>query len=221
MNKNVFDTDTFKSDYRSLIVLYGRPSCGKTTTLMQLLRLLFPAQKIDIDNMFVIKTKTRHKYTDARFIFKYRGLLIFLSTYGDSRGICERNFKFFQREFASTGIIPIYLIDSVDGINKINKNDWLIANKDVIPNICISASRNDASIIDPLMYFGRDVVKSTFEQDYIQKFGYLKDDNDIFYQKIEYILDQPANSPIPLITVCDDLMAKRIISKLDEIASIP
>ena len=71
-----------------IICLKGRHNCGKTTTLNYLIDLL--DVRINGGTM-----PTPHK-GDRRKVFIYKGLIIGISTYGDTENILTQNCKFFE-----------------------------------------------------------------------------------------------------------------------------
>ena len=118
---------------KMLLVLYGEKSCGKTTTLMSLVKLLVgPIGASLVDKTFLDK---RGKYKDARMIVKYNNIQMFIATGGDSWYVCRENTEFFQNSFHN---MDIYCVSSSE-VRILSSVEKKTINLE--PTICISACR--------------------------------------------------------------------------------
>ena len=122
------------------IILFGKASCGKTTSLMKLAVMLAsggevsPAVKKAVDAEFKIDEK---HYKDARFIVEYKGKLAYIGTGGDTWYVCRLNCDFFSGNY--NNLTDIYLIDE-NGVRKLD-NETKNSYKGRTPDVCVSACR--------------------------------------------------------------------------------
>ena len=121
------------------IILFGKASIGKTTSLMKLAVLLsgggvfVQVIQNSIDKLF----KKGKKYKDARFIIEYKGLLVFIATGGDSWKISRVNYEFFERK--NSGLVDVYRINT-GNVEALTLDDKIELAKR-LPDVCIKGNR--------------------------------------------------------------------------------
>lgn len=120
----IFVSSKTPKNMEKLIVLYGEQNAGKTTTLRKLFELLTG-----------YKLKSKDPKGDFRVVFPVGKKTIFLSSFGDSKGVIDTNFDFFN--LSMHGKTIIYDLSSGDKLKRIDKQ-CVQSNK---PDICISACR--------------------------------------------------------------------------------
>ena len=128
-------------DLKAFLVLWGAGNSGKTSTLRMLIEEL---SKNPAVSMFLSKRK------EFRIIVEYKGIYIYLSTYGDTLEDTQANIAFFDGELNATRIF-IYRINSP--VVKLNAGFDYIHN--YTPSFCISASRSDGRVPFPLNFYGQ------------------------------------------------------------------
>lgn len=198
-------------DINSLIVLFGTSNSGKTSTLMDLVMLLTNARVRRYINTFLVDVnpKTgRNYYIDAMFIFKYKGLNIYLSTFGDTRYICERNCFFFERkqELMKSNLIHVFdgkTITTMDKLPTKIQNQYL-KKKEYQPHICISACRTDGGPVDAMMYFSDKILPKVQNEIWLRK-----------WRDPKHYEPKPIDNKPSIINVDDDKLAKEIKQLLD------
>jgi len=106
-----------------LFILYGEQSAGKTSTLCKVFELLSGH-----------KLTKKEPQPDFRIVFQVGKKWVYIATYGDSVGVIQTNFEFFNQKPHGNTIIYEYNDKSFITID----NQRL---KEINPNICISACR--------------------------------------------------------------------------------
>ena len=104
-----------------LIVLYGEPNAGKTTTLKKAFKML---TGYDIPSTI----------SDIRVIFKVGDATVFMATYGDMPHIIDTNFNFFHSATRSNAVIYEF-----DGEELVEIDKERLQQSE--PDICITACR--------------------------------------------------------------------------------
>lgn len=104
-----------------LIVLYGEPSVGKTTTLKKVFKII---TGLDIPNT----------YNEIRIVFKLENSTIYLATLGDSTSIMDTNFNFFHAIIRTNANVYEY-----DGNNLVEIDKHRL--QQLNPDVCITACR--------------------------------------------------------------------------------
>lgn len=89
------------------LILYGRRNTGKTTALVELVKLLVgnPAVSAAIDAALKLPSG---RYHDAKFIVEMNGHIILVGTAGDSWELCRGNIDLFEGTYS--GGTDIYLV---------------------------------------------------------------------------------------------------------------
>ena len=138
------------------IVLFGKTSQGKSTTLNHLIVLLTGGGKlkIPIQNAFERAFPvTDGRYPDSRHIIRFqreedgKEAIIYVSTKGDTWDIVEQNFKFFYG--ISDGHIEVYQFKGKDFVKCKALNSW----DPPCPLFCISPANFHKGAIQAERYF--------------------------------------------------------------------
>ena len=120
------------------IILYGLQNTGKTTALIELVKLLVnnPAVSNAIDA--VLKNRNG-RFKDARFIVELDGNIILVGTAGDSWGVCRGNADLFEGNYSN--LLDIYLVNgtSFRALTTKEKGSYKSLVKQA--RVCISACR--------------------------------------------------------------------------------
>lgn len=214
---NVVTKDTIQHDaskdfhIKSLITLFGTSNSGKTSTLMDLVMLLTNATVKKYINTYLVDVNTKtglNYYNDAMFIFKYKNLNVYLSTFGDYREICERNCHFFERKkyLLKTGLIHVIdgkTIITMDKLPSKTQNKYY-KKKEYQPDICISACRTDGGPVDAMMYFSDKILPQVQNEIWLRK-----------WRDPQNYKPKPIDKMPSIINVDDDKLAKEIKQLLD------
>ena len=124
---------------KMLIVLFGRGSHGKTTSLRELVKKLCGHDEPVFNNQLSKVMNPNGHPKDVRFIIEYHGYYIFVATGGDNWGICRVNTLFFERE--SSGNVDVWLVEK-GNIKELGKEDKHLF-KSITPTVCVTSCRPD------------------------------------------------------------------------------
>lgn len=104
-----------------LIVLYGEPNAGKTTTLKKVIE-------------YFTERPIPSAYNEIRVVLKVGDATVYLATLGDFPGIIDTNFNFFHGTIRTNA--NVYELDGWD-LKAIDKERLL----ELKPDICVTACR--------------------------------------------------------------------------------
>jgi hypothetical protein len=132
---------------KAFIVLWGSGKSGKSETLHMLAEELCKDGKSPtIQNQITSFLSSRK---DFRIIIEYKGLFVYLSTFGDSLEDTQGNISFFDGEIVSNHILICLSNNEVHSL--LDSQDYLSLYQ---PSYCISASRGEGRVPYPLDYYG-------------------------------------------------------------------
>ena len=166
----------------SIITLMGPPNCGKTTSLINLIFDLAPQAKQHLRSLLF--NNSTKKYRDAMVILTYQGKTIFISTFGDTRILCERNWHFFHLQWNNISQTVIYFVNgsNVTKLDRKGRAQWLEQHKGLTPDICISPCHDTGITLDVQSYYCRVHAQTIgYDEWFLHKFQYEPDpivDND-------------------------------------------
>jgi hypothetical protein len=128
-------------DQITLIVLYGLGNSGKTSTLINVVKLLI-SPKAYASHIW----NNGKRYQDVMIIIKFKEKLIYISTKGDGRNECEENILFFRRKLDETKILVVHK-NKVVSLSSLSASEIKELYRNAKPDICISASRTDGGSV--------------------------------------------------------------------------
>ena len=204
------------SEKMSIVVLFGKSSQGKSSTLQHLSVLLLSggnSPDSTIQKAFENKFWNGRTYNDFMLILKYRReadgkeARIYLSTKGDTWEIVENNFEFFYRQSKRQGK-TIHVFNGTEFIewkdlDDEEKKQWLQDS----PTICITPANFRRGSIQALRYY----LDATYDdwkcEHWIrrERINTLKDPVDGYVNHVIYKTHEKiANNMMGLIHSCMD-----------------
>lgn len=145
--------------YNTQIALYASGNNGKTSALwLTILKLaegepFYPAVYKLFDDSI---DKTKKTLRDVRIAFPKNGRMVYISTIGDTREICEANMYFFLDE--EKHLVDIMRNHYVVGGKRIkakemyDKNLWKIWKDHQLSKFCISPCHTEGGTVDATIY---------------------------------------------------------------------
>lgn len=101
MAKCVMRVQKKKSRLKGVIVLVGNPNVGKSTTLINLSKILLDEE----DAFFYYELKKQKKSKDRRIVLRTDRWIVGIGTAGDDRDHLDENFKFFRDQRCDIGVM--------------------------------------------------------------------------------------------------------------------
>lgn len=135
--------DRFK-DLKGMIILYGSPDSGKTSTLRKVINTLYGSTWVD------------SIYQDAKLILKYNGKYIYFSTMGDDKSSTLDSINLFEGTF-NIGNSRVWLIEQGNNMPARIKDA-----KELLkypPSLFVTASHEDDATVSMLSGYANAMLK--------------------------------------------------------------